>query len=253
MTDGPRASRRRPAWVPAVAAWTAVAIFVLAGSWQHRRMLEKEAVQEQMLAAAALAPAVFPAGVADWTAWRYRRVAITGEFDARHQILIDNKVHDGRAGFDVVAPFALADGRVVLVDRGWIAGGPVHADLPSAPPPAGIVTLVGRIDIPPARYFELGDGKAPAGPLWEHLDPARFARATGIAVPPIVIEALDAPHADGLVREWPAPDAGIETHLGYMVQWYTFAAMAAGLWLWFTFRPRRRDPTPERAARSEPQ
>jgi surfeit locus 1 family protein len=41
------------------------------------------------------------------------------------------------------------------------------------------------------------------------------------------------------VRDWPIPDAGIDTHLSYMIQWYTFAAMAAGLWLWFTFvRPR---------------
>ena len=218
-------------------------IFVLAGNWQHRRMLEKEAVQERMRAAAAVAPVAFPAGIADWAAWRFRRVTITGEFDARHQILIDNKVHEGRAGFDVVAPFALADGHVVLVDRGWIAGGPVHADLPDVPPPTETVTLLGRIDIPPDRYFELGDGNAPVGPLWEHLDPARFARATGIAVPPIVIEVLDSPHADTLVRDWPAPDAGIERHLGYMIQWYTFAAMAAGLWLWFTFRPRRRAPT----------
>jgi cytochrome oxidase assembly protein ShyY1 len=56
---------------------------------------------------------------------------------------------------------------------------------------------------------------------------------------PVVVEALDAPTSDGLARDWPMPDAGIEKHLGYMVQWYTFAAMAAGLWAWFTFRPRR--------------
>ena len=34
------------------------------------------------------------------------------------------------------------------------------------------------------------------------------------------------------------PDAGIDKHLSYMVQWYAFAAMAAGLWLWFDVRPR---------------
>jgi surfeit locus 1 family protein len=42
---------------------------------------------------------------------------------------------------------------------------------------------------------------------------------------------------DGLLRDWPAPDFGVATHRIYMVQWYAFALLAAGLWLWF-HRPR---------------
>ena len=243
MTSDARPGRR-PAWIPTLAAFAAVALFVTAGDWQHRRMLEKEALQERMRQAAALAPVALPQGVTDWKAWRFRQVVVGGEYDAKRQILIDNKVHEGRAGFDVVTPLALADGRVVLVDRGWIDAGPTRAVLPDAPPPRGPVTVRGRVDIPPADYYELGDRKAPSGPLWQHLDPARFSEATGIAVLPIVIEAFDAPDRDGLVRDWPVPSAGIEEHLSYMVQWYTFAAMAAGLWVWFTF-VRRRAPASE--------
>ncbi len=230
----------RPAWVTTVAAFATIVLCIVAGNWQHRRMLEKEALQEKMQQAASLAPVTLPAGMDDWSAWRFRQIVATGEFDARHQILIDDKVHDGRVGFDVVTPLRLKDGGAVLVDRGFIAGGPTRAVLPEAPPPAGTVTLRGRIDIPARKYYELGDGNAPTGPIWEHLDPARFAQATGVAVLPIVIEALDSTTGGNLARDWPLPDAGIDTHLGYMVQWYTFAAMAAGLWLWFTFRPRRR-------------
>ena len=55
---------------------------------------------------------------------------------------------------------------------------------------------------------------------------------------PVVVEATAAPVPDdGLVRAWPAPDFGIETHRIYMVQWYAFALLAAVLWLWF-HRPR---------------
>lgn len=231
--------RTRPAWVPTVAAFATVMLCVIAGNWQHRRMVEKEALQEALQRAATLAPVALPSGVEDWNAWRFRRVVATGEYDARHQMLIDNKVHEGRAGFDVVTPLHLRDGRAVLVDRGWIAGGATRAVLPEAPPPAGMLAVRGRVDIPAANYYELGDGKPPAGPVWEHLDPARFAKATGIPVLPVVIEALDSATAGELARDWPQPDAGIDRHLGYMVQWYAFAAMAAGLWLWFTFKPRR--------------
>ena len=230
---------RRPAWVPTLAAFVAVALFVTAGNWQHRRMLEKEAQQRAIAQAATLPPVPLPTRVDDWRPWRYREVIVTGEFDARRQILVDNRVHAGQAGFGVVAPLALDDGRTVLVDRGWTAGGPTRAQLPQVPPAPGRVTLRGRVEIPPADYFELGGGAAPGGALWQHLDPARFARTTGIDVLPVVVEALDAPAPDGLARDWPMPDAGIEKHVGYMVQWYTFAALAAGLWAWFTFRPRR--------------
>ena len=78
-------------------------------------------------------------GAADWTSLRYRPVVATGEYMARWQILIDNKVVGGRAGFHVVTPLALADGRVVLVNRGWVAQGASRAALPDVPPPAGTV------------------------------------------------------------------------------------------------------------------
>ena len=225
--------------MPTAAALVTVVLCVAAGNWQHRRMHEKEVLQETMRQAASMAPVALPEAVDDWSAWRFRQVSATGEYDSRHQILIDNRVHAGRVGFDVVTPLRLADGRTVLVDRGWIALGASRATLPAAPPPAGVITVNGRIDVPRRNYLELGGASPPTGPLWQHLDPARFTQATGIDVPPIVVETTDAA-SGGLVADFPVPDAGIDTHLSYMVQWYTFAAMAAGLWAWFTFRPRFR-------------
>ena len=233
----PNDGRRKPAWIPTLVTIAAVALFVLAGNWQHRRMLQKQALRAQIEAAAAAAPVPLPPEVVDWGDWRFRQVVVSGTFDAAHQILIDNEVRAGRAGYDVVTPMHLADDRIVLVDRGWAPMGPTRAELPSFPPPPGVVSLRGRIDIPPKHYFELGDGDVPEGPLWEHLDPQRFGAATGLPVLPVVVEAIDGPGSEGLARDWPRPDFGIEMHLGYMLQWYTFAAMAAGLWFWFALRP----------------
>jgi cytochrome oxidase assembly protein ShyY1 len=57
---------------------------------------------------------------------------------------------------------------------------------------------------------------------------------------PIVIDATDSASTAGLAPDVSLPDTGSERNLSYMVQWYTFAAMAAGLWAWFTLRPRAR-------------
>jgi surfeit locus 1 family protein len=216
----------------------AVIVFVLAGNWQHRRMLEKEALRAQLDAASAAAPMALPAAVGDWTALRYRPLVLSGHYDAAHQVLIDNRVDAGRVGFHVITPLVLDDGRAVLVNRGFVAGGARREDVPAVPVPAGAQQVRGRVALPD-RYVELG-AAAPVGAVWQNLDPARFAAATGVAVLPVIVEQ-DAGDggADGLVRHWPAPDLGIDRHKIYMAQWYLFAALAAGLWLFFTFRRRQ--------------
>jgi cytochrome oxidase assembly protein ShyY1 len=126
----------------------------------------------------------------------------------------------------------------LLIDRGWVAAGATRAVLPQPPLPAGVVSLRGRIDLPAPAYRRSGNETLPAGTRWQHLETADFTRATGVAVLPIVVRALDMPGNAGLVIDDALPDAGIDKHLSYMVQWYAFAAMAAGLWLWFDVRPR---------------
>jgi surfeit locus 1 family protein len=224
--------------LPTIAAAVAVAVFVSAGSWQRSRMHEKEALRTQLDAADAATPVALGSLPlqTDWAPQRYRPVVATGEYDGRHQILVDNKVHAGRAGYHVVTPLVLADGRVVLVNRGWVAQGASRKALPPVPPPPGPVTVQGRLALPASGYFELAPERSP-GPLWQNLDPARFAAASGLSVLPVVVEATAPPTPDdGLVRDWPAPDFGVEKHWIYMLQWYALAALAAGLWLFFLLR-----------------
>jgi surfeit locus 1 family protein len=200
-------------------------------------MQQKLALTEQLAAAAAAAAVPLPDGNVDWMSWRFRLVETTGHYDADRQILVDNRVHAGRVGYHVVTPLAIADGRVVLVNRGFVQGGPTRDALPSAPPPSGEMRIRGRVNPAPGQYLELGAALPQRG-VWQNLDPARYAAFTGLAVLPIVIEQIEGP-ADGLVRDWPRPDAGADKHSIYMMQWYAFAALAAALWAWFTFRRRR--------------
>jgi surfeit locus 1 family protein len=234
-----RERRFRPRLIPTLATAAAIAVCVTAGNWQKNRMQAKEALRaryDDATRAASLALASLPAAT-DWASLRFRPVTASGEYLPQRQVLIDNKVHAGRAGYHVVTPLALSDGRVVLVNRGWVGQQASRSVLPEVPAPAGQVTVQGRLAIPPSGYLELKP-EATDGPIRQNLDPARFAAATGLAVLPAVVEATAAPIPDdGLVRSWPAPDFGVETHRIYMVQWYAFALLAAFLWLWF-HRPR---------------
>ena len=236
-SPAPQPRRWRPAVLPTLAAIASIVLFVLAGQWQRARMEQKLALRAQLDAAVAQAPVPLPARE-DWVSWRYRPVVMTGTFDAAHQILIDNRIRDGRAGYEVVTPLVLDDARVVLVNRGWTPGGVTRSDLPKVAVPATALRVEGRISLPTSRYLELGTGVT--GTVWQNLDPHRYAETTGIPVLPIVIEQtrpLDA--ADKLARDWPQPDLGSDRHRIYMWQWYGFASLVAGLWLYFMFRRKR--------------
>jgi surfeit locus 1 family protein len=234
VPDRDRAPARRPAWIPFVAMVAVVAVCITAGNWQRGRMHEKDALRAALDAADRAPPVALPSGVGEWDSWRYRRVRAEGRYDAAQQFLVDNRVHDGRVGYDVVTPLALRNGAWLLVDRGFVAAGRDRSVLPTMPPPEGDVVVEGRVEIP-ARGYLLGNPQ-PSGVLWPHLDPARFAERTGRSVLPVFLQATGGDAGPGLARDWPAPDLGSEKHLGYMVQWYLFAALAAGLWLFFTVR-----------------
>jgi cytochrome oxidase assembly protein ShyY1 len=227
--------RFRPTLWPTLGLAVLVAATVGLGNWQRHRGAEKEALHEQYELAAHQPPVELTADSADVAALRFRPVRARGEFDERRQVLIDNKVHAGRPGFDVVTPLKLAGGdRYVLVDRGWIALGAYRSELPQVPPPAGEIRVEGRINLPPAHYLELKRDLGP-GPVRQNLDIDRIAAATGLPLLPFVIEQ-SGDSGDSLVREWPPPDFGIDQHRIYMVQWYSLAGLGIVLWLALNWR-----------------
>ncbi len=237
------ATRRfRPGALPTLGMIAFVAQTLGLGNWQRHRAAEKDLLAAQFAAADRAPPLDLLAAEADPSRLRFRVVRVRGEYDAARELFIDNKVHAGRAGYDVVAPLKLAGSeRFVLVDRGWVAQGPRRAELPVVPAPSGMLTVIGRANLPPKRYLELASEKG-TGPLWQNLDLARIAAATGLDLLPVIVEQTDpVVPPDGLVRAWPAPDLGADQNRSYMLQWYSFAALALILWLGLNWRRRDGD------------
>src|SRR5436189_215784 len=76
---------------------------------------------------------------------------------------------------------------------------------------------------------------ASRGPVRQNVDIDGFAAEAGLALIPVVLEQHN-DGADGLAREWPRPDLGIEKHESYALQWYLFAALAIVLFAVLSFR-----------------
>jgi surfeit locus 1 family protein len=230
LTTGTR--KFRPGWGASIAAAVAMSIAVSLGNWQTRRAEEKLALQERLENRARGAALQVPPRLVEAKDVEFARVSVRGEFLRQHTILLDNRVHNGVVGYDVVTPIRIEGGELcVLVNRGWIAAGPRRDVLPKFPTPAGPQPLEGIAMIAGGRYFELG-GEGAAGrkagaavePVWQHLKLERFAETTGLAVQPFFIQQTSASD-DGLERVWERPDRGVNINRGYAFQWYSLAAL----------------------------
>jgi surfeit locus 1 family protein len=229
----PRGARARLGWL-AVAVAGALLTGRL-GLWQLDRAHQKERAaalvaeraRQPPLPAAALA-ADEAAAAAQWQ----RRIALDGRWIAGRTVFLMNRTMDGRAGFYVMTPLRLPDGGAVVVQRGWVARDDARTTQPPAvASPAGPVRVQGHVAPWPSHWIELG--QPASGPVRQNLARAPFAAETGLALRPVTVVEDESPGAaDGLRRDWPAPDIGTLTNYGYAAQWFAMAAGCLGLWAW---------------------
>ena len=225
----------RPGIAPGVAAAAFIALAISLGNWQARRAEEKLELGRR-LDEGAKGPVLSVSSVRlDASAVERRRVSARGRFVARAVLLLDNKVLHGAAGYHVLTPLKLEGGEDVhvLVNRGWIAAGD-RSRLPAVPTPEAVQTIEGIAVTPSRRFFELAP-EAASGPLRQNLVPEREEKRLGLLLQTFVIEQTSDAR-DGLAREWQRPDTGVDRHHGYALQWYSFAALAAVLYVALSFK-----------------
>lgn len=219
--------------VPYLAATLLVVLFCVAGVWQLGRARQKDRMQAAFAARAKEAP-LHVTAASPWldagtppASLRFRHVWVRGRYDARHQLLLDNRTHDGVAGYHVYTPLLLDNGkRAILVNRGWVPLGLDRSHLPAIGVAAAERVVRGVLEKPIRNAFLLGP-PGYAGDAWprvvEKLDPALATRALGYRVAPLVL--LLSPRApDGYLRHW-VPYLGITPtrHRAYAFQWFTMA------------------------------
>lgn len=228
--------RGMPRWlrrVLVVAAPIAIGVMIGLGFWQLRRLDERRAVNAAILARRDL-PVVDLNTEADPdpAALEYRRTVVRGTFDPAGEVYWRNQEYDGAPGMHVVTPLVLeGGGAAVLVDRGWLPlTGPTEVDGGRFPPPTGLIEVLGLIRNPPRRTSSFSPydpvpepGDAPLK-AWFWLDPSLIAGQLATPLLPVVVVAdPTAPDA------WPRADTTVVldegSHLGYAIQWFSFAAI----------------------------
>ena len=211
----------------AVVVVTLVIAMVNLGYWQLDR-LEQRRERNDAVAGHESAP------VKDWTqvfgpviteADQWQRVRVSGTFDAGHQFVVRYRSNAGQSGYEVLTPLRTADGRYLLVNRGFGAR-PAGQDFPTTapPPPSGEVTILGHV-----RRNEQGPEQAtnPADGQVRLVNSAAIAAALPYPLLDGYLGVLEIEPAQegGLVPVQP-PELTEGNHLSYAVQWFMFSAIA---------------------------
>lgn len=237
-------SRRRPAWLPLLAALAATALFTGLGLWQVDRARQKGEWVAAIERGDQVPAVALPADPARFGALAWQRVRVTGRLRGDRQFLLDNRIHDGRVGFDVLVPLVRGNGDVILVDRGWVAA--TSAREPARPiglRRPGEVEVRGRLWRPGAG-LAVGPALAAGNGGWPRIttriDYEALGAALGVPLLPAVIRAdpsLDWSFQPRALR----PRFGPMRHVGYAVQWFALALTVLAVCAWFWFRRGRSD------------
>jgi surfeit locus 1 family protein len=234
--------------IPTLFALVGVALLIGLGNWQRHRLVWKEgliAALETRLAAA-------PVPLAPPAAWKdlgaddeYLRVSAEVTFLNDKEALVytsgSSLRHDVNGpGYWVFTPARLADGALVMVDRGFV---PPERREPASRREgevAGAVAITAALRWPdPASVFT--PAASPQSNQWFSRDPAAIAAAKGVGeVAPFYLEQEGPDPPGGLPKPGRLYPSLPNSHFGYMLTWYGLALALAGVyaaWLARRLRP----------------
>ena len=252
----------RPRWVAFhLLVVVAIVAMINLGFWQLRRLDARQEFNATVEARydrppvplAELVPPDAVPGDDALDALEWRPVTASGTYLPDETLLVVNRSQNGRAGQNVAVPVRLADGRILIVNRGFV---PLGTEVPDVP--AETVELVGRLRTSQERGLgQLSDPED--GDLVEvqRIDIPRLAGQLPGEVVSMYVDLAESDPSEPAPYPEPVatPDLGEGNHLSYAVQWFIFAIAVGVGWVLAVRRSigtRRADRGPAKGTEQQP-
>jgi surfeit locus 1 family protein len=225
--------RFRPRLWPTVGALAGVVVLLGLGTWQLQRLAWKEALISAAQAQLAATPLALPADGLE--ALDFRRVGAAGTYLHDASFAFGLSASGGEPGARLITPFRLDDGRVILVDRGWLPEALLPPDVPAGLQVTGRVAVEGvarwRGDLRRTWLTPVDD---PAKRRWFSWDVPAIEGALGLSIEPLelVLERSEGPA--GLPKAEPVRAQFPNDHLSYALTWYGLAVVLVAVYILFS-------------------
>ena len=230
--------RFRPTLWPTLFTVPAVLVMIGLCLWQVQRLYWKAAlIAERETRVATIIP--LPATGADLAALEFHRVRLEGAFLHDKELFLGARSHNGNPGYQVATPFVLADGAVILVNRGWV---PVERKLPAQRAEGqvdGQVALEGVLRLPTEKAFMQPDNE-PQRNMWFFIDLPAMAAATGTPLRgDLYVDAGPAETPGGFPIGGQTRITMPNDHLQYAITWGLLAMILAVIYVIYHLKLQR--------------
>ncbi len=218
--------------------WSAFGLVLLLGlgTWQVQRLSWKEGLIAQRNVALTAAPVPLPASLEAARPLEFHPVRADGEFLNDHELYLNQQSLTGDQGFQIVTPFRLSDGTILMVNRGFVPTDHQAPATRAAGQIAGPTAVTGLLRLPePPGWFT--PPNAPDKNSWFSIDLNGMATTAGVgSALPFYIDASAAPNPGG----WPLGGQTItdlpNDHLQYAITWFALAAALVVVYIRFAQR-----------------
>lgn len=162
----------------------------------------------------------------------WQSVIVSGEYLPELTTLVRNRPLSGQPGFLQLVPLLLEDGRILIVERGWLPGSSDITKPQSNPlPDSGIKGLVVRLRAP---EMDLGKAEVEGQLASINLDllVERFSDSGEVITDYYGRLVSETPGSQEYPIALPRPSLNEGNHLSYAFQWIIFGLMAFIAFFW---------------------
>jgi surfeit locus 1 family protein len=229
----------RRQWLFLLFALAVAAACIRLGIWQLDRLGQRRQQNAEIQAGLSRPPVSLAAVLESETPAAYQRVIAQGHFSPEEELLLSPRARNGQPGVHLITPLILDEGAgAILVDRGWIAAEERNLPERSRFQVNSRVSLTGFLQpgVEDTSLFLRDVGSQGERLEWQVLDIAAIQQQVQEPLADWVLvqtEPLAVPEPQPI----PQPDLDFSEgpHLGYAIQWFSFATIAllgGGYWLW---------------------
>jgi len=221
--------------VSTLLALLATLVMVRLGIWQLDRLEQRRAFNSRVLEQLEMQVLSLDESTVgmDLFEMEYRSVEVRGEYLSKNEVVLLNREWQGRLGVNLLTPLRIAEtGEYVLVDRGWVPQEDYQTGNLEKYLVNGEQTVRGwlRRGESAPTFGGVPDPTLEAGQSrleqWSVVNIERIASESGLALLPVYIQQLGN-SADGMPPISAEPDLDLSEgpHMGYALQWFSFAAI----------------------------
>ena len=171
----------------------------------------------------------------------FRRLALVGTFQHDKEVFLTGRTYEGNAGFHIVTPFQLDDGRIILINRGWVSEDYRDPAKRAFSQITGLVTVAGILRRPGVKGYFVPENEPDNG-FWFTLVPSQINQHLGLGAAAIGQFYADAVRTSDVVTLPIAAKTKLNlrnAHLSYAMTWYGIALALIGVYIAFHYQAGR--------------